>query len=85
MLCKLITTFLLAMPLLFGGIFVPIQRAGMDVNNTVIKNSAISDENMAGNTSADLFASDDKTLTDVNIVNYNVSTGATTFEYYDKY
>ena len=40
---------------------------------------------MAGNTSADLFASDDKTLTDVNIVNYNVSTEATTFEYFDKY
>lgn len=40
---------------------------------------------MVGNTSADLFASDDKTLTDVNIVNYNVSTGATTFEYFDKY
>ena len=40
---------------------------------------------MISETSADLLASDDKTLTDVNIVNHNVSTGATTFEYFDKY
>ena len=37
------------------------------------------------NTSVDLLASDDKTLTDVNIVNYDVSSGATTFEYFNKY
>ncbi len=40
---------------------------------------------MISETSADLLASDDKTLTDVNIVNYDLSSGATTFEYFDMY
>lgn len=35
MFCKIIATFLLAMPLVLGGISVPVQEASVDSNNTI--------------------------------------------------
>lgn len=67
------------------GLYVPVQETSLDSNNTVIKSSAVSAEDVVNNTSVDLLASDDKTLTDVNIVNHDLSTGTTTFEYFDMY
>lgn len=78
MFCKIIATFLLAMPLVLGGTTISVQEVSTGSNNTIIKNSAVSNEIVVDETSAELLASDDKTLTDVNIVNYNLSTGATT-------
>lgn len=73
------------MPLVLGGTTISVQEVSTGSNNTIIKNSAVSNEIVVDETSAELLASDDKTLTDVNIVNYNLSTGATTFEYFNMY
>lgn len=85
MFSKILLSCLLSIPLIFCGLSVPIQETSLDSNNAVIKSSAISDDDLISETSADLLASDDKTLTDVNIVNYDLSSGATTFEYFDMY
>lgn len=85
MFSKILLSCLLSIPLIFCGLYVPVQETSLDSNNTVIKSSAVSAEDVVNNTSVDLLASDDKTLTDVNIVNYDVSSGATTFEYFNKY